>query len=59
MEIYLNADLIGWNIASLTKIKNRLRDLDLAWTLNLNELIPMEKYGKRISDQEYKKLKKN
>lgn len=52
-------DLIEWNINSLTKIKKRLRDLNLAWTLNLNKLIPTEKYGKRISDQEYKRLKKN
>lgn len=51
-------DLIGWNKNSINKIKIRLNDLDLKWTSRLNEYIPKEKYGEKISNQEFNKLLK-
>jgi hypothetical protein len=35
-----------------------LEDHSLTWTMDLNKIIPKEKYGKRISNLEYNKLKK-
>ena len=51
-------DLIGWHKNSINKIKIRLNDLDLKWTSRLNEYIPKEKYGEKISTQEFNKLLK-
>ena len=63
-QVFLSKDsqlldsLIGWNRQSILKFKNRLEDHSLTWTMDLNKIIPKEKYGKRISNLEYNKLKK-
>jgi len=48
--------LKGWSKYSVIKIKSRLKDTDLNWCSRLNEYIPMEKYGKKLSIQEFNQL---
>lgn len=51
-------ELIGWSQQSIMKIKNRLEDNTLNWTAGLNDIIPKEKYGKKVSKLEFNNLKK-
>ncbi|MFX0137943.1 MAG: hypothetical protein ACFFDN_30155 [Candidatus Hodarchaeota archaeon] len=48
--------LIGWDKQSITKIKRRLKDTELNWCSGLNEYIPKDKYGKKLSTQEFNEL---
>lgn len=50
--------LIGWSQQSIMKIKIRLEDSSLSWTSSLNNYIPREKYGKKVSNLEFNNLKK-
>ena len=50
--------LIGWSQQSIMKIKNRLEDSSLSWASSLNNYIPREKYGKKVSNLEFNNLKK-
>ena len=51
-------NLTGWDEYSIRKIKNRLTDVNLNWAIDLNEIIPKEKYGKKLSTHEFNELLK-
>ncbi len=48
--------LVGWTNNSIKAIGHRVKDIDLNWASGLNKIIPKDKYGKKISNQDFKDL---